>query len=129
MEQEERDATKLEGLFRLDHLSTRMRRNADSLLVLAGAESPRTWTQPAPISDVVRAAIAQIESYDRVEIGRLEPVRVKGAAIADLAHLIAEILENATYFSPPSTNVTVSGKTSYGRLPSRRLRRRCWYDR
>ncbi len=110
MEQEERDSTKLENLFRLDHLSTRMRRNADSLLVLAGAESPRTWTQPAAITDVVRAAIAQIEAYDRVEIGRLESVRIKGAAIADLAHLIAELLENATYFSPPSTNVSVSGK-------------------
>ncbi len=110
MEQEERDSAKLENLFRLDHLSTRMRRNADSLLVLAGAESPRTWTQPAPIADVVRAAIAQIEAYDRVDIGRLEPVRVKGAAIADLSHLIAEMLENATYFSPPSTVVSVTGK-------------------
>jgi anti-sigma regulatory factor (Ser/Thr protein kinase) len=110
LEQDERDSTKLESLFRLDHLSTRMRRNADSLLVLAGAESPRTWTQPAPMSDVVRAAIAQIEAYDRVDIGRLEPVNVKGQSIADIAHVVAEFLENATYFSPPSTNVTVTGK-------------------
>lgn len=110
MEQDERDAGKLDQLFRLDHLTTRMRRNAESLLVLAGAEQARVWAQATEIGDVVRIALSQVESYDRVDFGRLEGGRMKGHVVSDVSHLLAELIENATYFSPPSTRVTVLGK-------------------
>jgi signal transduction histidine kinase len=109
LEQNERSPEALDNLFRLDHLVTRMRRNAESLLVLAGTDAPRTWTEAVDIGDVVRGALSEIEAYDRIEITALEQVEVRGNAAADLAHLLAEVLENATTFSPPSADVSVIG--------------------
>ncbi|MFN0091423.1 MAG: sensor histidine kinase, partial [Acidimicrobiales bacterium] len=110
LEQHEQDPKVLEDLFRLDHLATRMRRNAESLLVLAGAPQTRTWSEPVEIGDMVRSALAEIEAYTRVDLQRLDPVKVRGAAVADVAHLIAELLENGTNFSPPTTKVSVVGR-------------------
>ena len=111
MEQSERDPETLENLFHLDHLSTRMRRNAQSLLVLAGAEQNRLWSPPLPVGDVVRAAVSEIESYARVELGDLGVAGVQGALAPEIAHLLAELLENATHFSPPSSKVMVVGRS------------------
>ncbi|MGD9753226.1 MAG: sensor histidine kinase, partial [Acidimicrobiia bacterium] len=113
LEEHERNPETLDNLFRLDHLVTRMRRNAESLLVLAGTESTRTWSQPVEIGDIVRGALSEIEAYDRVDIGGLEPVDVRGNAAADVSHMLAELLENATTFSPPSAPVTVIGKYAH----------------
>jgi len=110
LESDERDPATLQNLFRLDHLTTRMRRHAESLLVLAGSPPLRTWSRPVPVADVLRAALSEIETYDRVDIKELEPVEVRGASVSDLAHLIAELLENATAFSPPQTRVRVLGR-------------------
>jgi len=110
LESDERDPSTLQNLFRLDHLATRMRRHAESLLVLAGSPPLRTWSRPVPVADVLRAALSEIETYDRVDIKELEPVEVRGASVSDLAHLIAELLENATAFSPPQTRVRVLGR-------------------
>ncbi|MGE0877359.1 MAG: sensor histidine kinase [Acidimicrobiia bacterium] len=119
LEKEERDPEVLENLFKLDHLLTRMRRNASSLLVLAGAEPPRSWGQPVELIDVVRGAVSEIEAYQRVSIEPMPLVRVKAAFTADLAHLVAELLENATLFSPPQTEVRVLGRrTEEGYLVS-----------
>ena len=110
LEKTEEDPATLEGLFRLDHLATRMRRNAESLLVLAGAEKSRRWTESIEVGNVVRSALSEIEEYTQVDLGELEPVLVRGGVVADLAHLLAELLENSTAFSPPSTRVVVSGR-------------------
>ena len=109
LESEEEDPAALANFYRLDHMATRMRRNAESLLVLAGSEPPRTWRTPLGIDDVVRAAIGEIEDYRRVDVLTLEQVRLKGTVVADLSHLLSELLENATQFSPPQTRVRVSG--------------------
>ncbi|HRE03412.1 MAG TPA: ATP-binding protein, partial [Ilumatobacteraceae bacterium] len=114
MESNERDPEALARLFRLDHLTTRMRRNAQSLLVLADAEQQRLWSPPVAIGDVVRAALSEIEHYNRVDLGDLGDhgkVMVQGALAADVAHLLAELLENATSFSSPTTQVMVVGRT------------------
>jgi signal transduction histidine kinase len=111
LESDERDPATLQNLFRLDHLTTRMRRHAESLLVLAGSPPLRTWSRPVPIADVLRAALSEIETYDRVDLKELESVEVRGASVSDLAHLVAELLENATAFSPPQTRVRVLGRT------------------
>jgi signal transduction histidine kinase len=111
LERTERDPNTLQNLFRLDHLTTRQRRNAESLLVLAGSAPLRTWSRPVPVGDVLRAALSEIESYDRVDIGQLEPVAVKGGAVSDVAHLLAELLENSTNFSSPQTRVRVLGRS------------------
>ncbi|MCC6434976.1 MAG: hypothetical protein IT196_08115 [Acidimicrobiales bacterium] len=113
LEENERNPETLDNLFRLDHLVTRMRRNAESLLVLAGTETTRTWSQPVEIGDIVRGALSEIEAYDRVDIGGLEPVDVRGNAAADVSHMMAELLENATTFSPPSAPVSVIGKYAH----------------
>lgn len=110
LEQNERDAEALDHLFRLDHLATRMRRNAESLLVLAGAEPARTWSRPVPMLDVVRAGVSEIEDFGRVELVGLEPAAVAGTAASDVTHLLAELLENAALFSPPTTSVEVHGR-------------------
>ena len=110
LEQGETDPNALANMFRLDHLATRMRRNAESLLVLAGIKPPRVWRVPVMISDVVRAALSEIENYQRVEILGVEPAAVVGSAAADLAHLLAELIENAIAFSPPHQQVEVSGR-------------------
>ncbi|MEX2100386.1 MAG: HAMP domain-containing protein, partial [Acidimicrobiia bacterium] len=110
LERNEHDPGALDSLFKLDHMATRMRRNAESLLVLSGAEQPRQWQQPIPLVDVVRAAAAEIADFPRVELlGVDQQLAVSGRAVADLAHLIAELLENATQFSPPEAAVVVSG--------------------
>jgi signal transduction histidine kinase len=110
LESNETDAETLASLFRLDHLATRMRRNAESLLVLAGIEPPRKWAAPVRLNDVVRAALGEVEDYHRVTVRGVEPATVVGALAADLAHLIAELLENALTFSPPDHHVDVRGR-------------------
>lgn len=109
LERSERDPQVLDKLFRLDHLSTRVRRNAESMLVLAGAEQTRTKSRPVPVAGVVRAALAEIEDYPRVDITELDDATLHGSAAADVTHLLAELLENATAFSPSTTRVVVSG--------------------
>ena len=112
LEQNERNPETLSHLFRLDHLTTRMRRNAESLLVLAGSEPPRVWTESVPITDILRASLSEIESYSRVDLAGIDNTRVKGTTVSDLAHLIAELMENATNFSPPSSRVVVLGRNT-----------------
>ncbi len=87
-----------------------MRRNAESLLVLAGIEPPRQWSAPVKLSDVVRAALGEVEDYQRVVVRHLEPASVTGAVAADVAHVLAELLENALSFSPPEQSVEVKGR-------------------
>ncbi|MEU6573934.1 nitrate- and nitrite sensing domain-containing protein [Streptomyces sp. NPDC046805] len=110
MERRNEDPVELEDLFRLDHLTTRMRRHAESLIILSGAAPGRGWRHPVPLMDVVRAAVAEVEDYDRVLIADIPAVRLPGAAVADLTHLLAELVENATVFSPPHTKVRVSAE-------------------
>lgn len=109
LESKEEDPETLAGYYRLDHLSTRMRRNAESLLVLAGAESPRMWEKALEVGDVVRAALGEVDEYQRIDILALEPVRVSGHVVSDVAHLLSELLDNATHFSPPTKRVRVAG--------------------
>ncbi|HEX4868613.1 MAG TPA: ATP-binding protein [Acidimicrobiales bacterium] len=110
LERNESDPDALEGLFRLDHLATRMRRNAESLLVLAGIEAPRQWSAPVKASDVVRAALGEVEDYQRVIVRHLEPAAITGSVASDVAHVIAELLENALSFSPPEQSVEIKGR-------------------
>ncbi len=110
LEQSEQDSGRLSSLFRLDHLATRMRRNSENLLVLAGHEVTRRWTQPVPLVDVLRAAISEIEQYERVVLNVQPGIVVVGQAVNDAVHLVAEIVENATTFSPEDTQVYVSGQ-------------------
>ena len=109
LESDEQDPETLQGLYQLDHLATRMRRNAESLLVLAGNRSPRQWKRPVAFGDVVRASLAEVEFFDRVEIGDLPDIDMSGAVVTDITHMLAELLDNATQFSDPSTTVAVSG--------------------
>ncbi|WP_327298764.1 MULTISPECIES: nitrate- and nitrite sensing domain-containing protein [unclassified Streptomyces] len=110
MERRTEDTEELADLFRLDHLTTRMRRHAEGLVILSGASPSRQWRKPVQLMDVVRAAVAEVEDYERVEVRRLPRIGVGGPAVADLTHLIAELLENATVFSPPHTAVQVLGE-------------------
>jgi signal transduction histidine kinase len=110
LEQSEQDPGRLSSLFRLDHLATRMRRNSENLLVLAGHEVSRRWSQPVPLVDVLRAAISEIEQYERVVLNVQPGIVVVGQAVNDVVHLIAEMVENATTFSPEDTQVYVSGQ-------------------
>jgi hypothetical protein len=107
LEEHEEDPDSLADLFQLDHLATRIRRNAESLLVLSGEEPPRTWGRPVPLVDVVRAAIAETEDLDRVVFSLEERLAVFGNAVADLTHLLAELVENAVHFSPPEASVVI----------------------
>ncbi|MEU6230101.1 nitrate- and nitrite sensing domain-containing protein [Streptomyces sp. NPDC047042] len=109
LERQELDPDALAELFELDHLATRMRRNAESLLVLAGQNPPRPTAAPADGLEVVQSAVAEVEQYRRVLIAVVEPVRVRGHAVADVAHLLAELLENGLTFSPPTERVEVHG--------------------
>ncbi len=109
-EHSETDPDALANLFRLDHLATRMRRNAESLLVLAGVEPSRQWMSPVPLTDVVRAALGEVEDYQRVAVRGVEPATLLGSVAADLAHLLAELLENALVFSPAERLVDVYGQ-------------------
>jgi anti-sigma regulatory factor (Ser/Thr protein kinase) len=110
MERRTEDTDELADLFRLDHLTTRMRRHAEGLVILSGAAPSRQWRKPVQLMDIVRAAVAEVEDYERIEVRRLPRVAVTGPAVADLTHLVAELLENATVFSPPHTAVQVVGE-------------------
>jgi hypothetical protein len=110
LERDESDPTALANLFELDHLATRMRRNAESLLVLVGETSPRRWATPLPIAEVVRSAIAEVEDYRRVELRRIDNAFVTGALVSELAHMIAELVENGLAFSPPELDVEIYGQ-------------------
>jgi signal transduction histidine kinase len=110
LEESEQDPDALAELFRLDHLTTRVRRNAENLLVLSGEKPPRVWSQPVPLRDVVRAAIAETEDLDRVVFEIDDRPLIDGAAVTDLTHLIAELMENAVRYSPPDAVVTVRAR-------------------
>ena len=110
MERRSDDPNELSDLFRLDHLTTRMRRHAESLIILSGAAPGRAWRMPVSLTNVVRAAVSEVEDYARVEVRQLPDSSVIGAAVADLTHLLAEIIENAAQFSPPHTRVRVTGE-------------------
>jgi HAMP domain-containing protein len=110
LERNEADPETLEHLFRLDHLATRMRRNAEDLIVLSGADPGRHWAQRMTLVDVVRAAAAEVEEYQRVEFLPLADLEVTGHASVDVIHLLAELIENATVFSPPNTKVQIAGQ-------------------
>jgi signal transduction histidine kinase/outer membrane murein-binding lipoprotein Lpp len=110
LEQGEQDSGRLSSLFRLDHLATRMRRNSENLLVLAGHEASRRWSQPVPLVDVLRAAISEIEQYERVVLNVQPGITIVGQAVNDVVHLVAELVENATTFSPEDSQVLVSGQ-------------------
>jgi signal transduction histidine kinase len=101
------DPAALADLFRLDHLTTRMRRNAESLIVLSGSMPSRSWHEPVALVDVVRAAIAEVEDYTRVDVAGESGAAVIGPAANDVVHLLAELVENATSFSPPHTKVEI----------------------
>ncbi|CAL9413146.1 nitrate- and nitrite sensing domain-containing protein [Streptomyces sp. enrichment culture] len=117
LENNEADPDQLENLFRLDHLATRMRRNGENLLVLAGEEPGRRWDQPVPLVDVIRAASSEVEQYERIELSGVPEAEIHGRAVTDLVHLLAELLENATTFSSPQTKVRVTAT----RLPDGRV--------
>ncbi len=108
LERDEEDPDVLEALYDIDHITTRMRRNAESLLVLAGAEQSRSFTQPATSGDVIRAALAEVEHYQRVSVTGDPSQLLTGESVADVAHLLAELLENALAFSPPETTVQLA---------------------
>ncbi|MHC5908668.1 sensor histidine kinase, partial [Streptomyces sp. S6] len=110
MERRTEDTEELADLFRLDHLTTRMRRHAEGLVILSGAAPSRQWRKPIQLMDIVRAAVSEVEDYERIEVRRLPRIAVTGPAVADLTHLVAELLENATVFSPPHTAVQVLGE-------------------
>ncbi|MEV5879219.1 nitrate- and nitrite sensing domain-containing protein [Streptomyces sp. NPDC052101] len=110
MERRTEDTDELADLFRLDHLTTRMRRHAEGLVILSGAAPSRQWRRPVQLMDIVRASVAEVEDYERIEVRRLPRVALTGPAVADLTHLLAELLENATVFSPPHTAVQVIGE-------------------
>ncbi|XVQ86253.1 nitrate- and nitrite sensing domain-containing protein [Microbispora siamensis] len=110
MQRRAEDPESLEDLFRLDHLTTRMRRHAESLIILSGSAPGRSWRKPVPLIDVVRAAISEVEDYTRVSMAPMPNAAIVGATVADVVHLIAELVENATIFSPPQTKVEVRGE-------------------
>src|SRR5829696_3728089 len=110
LERNETDPETLEHLFRLDHLATRMRRNAEDLIVLSGADTGRHWAQQMTVVDVARAAAAEVEEYQRVELLPLADLEVAGHVAVDVIHLLAELIENATAFSPPNTKVQIAGQ-------------------
>ena len=114
LEHNETDPDTLANLFRLDHLATRMRRNAESLLVLAGIDPPRKWAAPVRITDAIRAALGEVEDYQRVTVRTVEATTIVGSAAADLAHLLAELIENALIFSPPDQTVEIRGRSQGG---------------
>ncbi|MFC4114643.1 nitrate- and nitrite sensing domain-containing protein [Nonomuraea zeae] len=109
LEQGEQDEQRLGNLFKLDHLATRMRRNSENLLVLAGQDPPRRWSQPVKLVDVARASLSEVENYERVVLEVPEGVSIAGQAVNDIIHLLAELIENALSFSPRETRVPVSG--------------------
>jgi signal transduction histidine kinase len=111
MERATNEPAALGDLFRLDHLTTRMRRHAESLIILSGATPGRGWRDPVPVIDVLRAAIAEVEDYVRVDVASDSREAVVGGAVNDVIHLVAELVENATTFSPPTTRVEIRADT------------------
>ncbi|MBK3581777.1 nitrate- and nitrite sensing domain-containing protein, partial [Streptomyces sp. MBT65] len=107
MERKEQDPELLSDLYRVDHLATRMRRNAESLTVLSGAAPRRRWKHAVPLADLLRSAVSEIEGYARVVVEPLPPIAVLGPAVGDTIHLMAELIENGVTFSPPHTEVRV----------------------
>ncbi|NRQ36346.1 HAMP domain-containing protein [Nonomuraea sp. NN258] len=114
LEKGEQDGARLADLFKLDHLATRMRRNSENLLVLAGHEATRRRSQPAKLVDVVRAALSEVEGYERVQVRVHRATSVQGSAANDLVHLVAELVENAIQFSPSNSQVTVTSSMIEG---------------
>ncbi|NJC73489.1 histidine kinase [Planosporangium thailandense] len=110
MERRTTEPEELENLFRIDHLATRMRRHAEDLVILAGNTPGRGWRQPVPMIDVIRGAISEIEDYSRVKLSVLGEEALIGPAVGDLVHLLAELIENGTHYSPPTTPVIVTGQ-------------------
>ncbi|MCP2332576.1 sensor histidine kinase [Actinoalloteichus caeruleus] len=113
LERDEQDPDQLANLFELDHLATRMRRNSENLLVLAGTDTTRRMAKPVPVGDILGAAVSEVEQYARVTVSSTPELLVQGRAVNDLVHLIAELLDNATALSDPSTKVTV--RTAHSR--------------
>lgn len=109
MERRTEDPEELADLFRIDHLTTRMRRHAESLIILSGLSPARGWRNPVPFVDVLRAAVAEVEDYTRVSVMCAGDAALEGPAVGDVIHMIAELIENATIFSPPNTPVVVQG--------------------
>jgi len=111
MERRATDPDVLEDLFKMDHLTTRMRRHAEGLIILSGAPPGRSWSAPVKLIDVMRGAVAEVEDYARVVVTTQSRAALAGSAVTDLIHLLAELIENATSLSPPFTQVKVSGET------------------
>ncbi|MFE3696576.1 nitrate- and nitrite sensing domain-containing protein [Nocardia tengchongensis] len=109
-EREELDPNALSNLFELDHLATRMRRNAESLLVLVGESSPRRWSKPIPLTDVIRAGLSEVDDYRRVVLRRVDDTAIAGAHVSEVAHMLAELIENGLSFSPPDLEVEFYGR-------------------
>jgi signal transduction histidine kinase len=109
VEREQEDPEQLEALFQLDHLATRARRNAENLIILGGEQPGRQWRNPQPLLEIVRSAISETEHYRRVHTSRLPDLLIAGSAVADVIHLLAELVDNATAFSPPDSRVEVRG--------------------
>jgi signal transduction histidine kinase len=108
LEQHEDDPDRLGSLFSMDHLVTRMRRNSENLLLLAGHDNPRKWSEAIALADVARAATSEIEQYNRVTLNMTPDISLAGQAVSDVVHLLAELIENATIFSPKDTQVQVA---------------------
>ncbi len=108
VEREEEDPDLLESLFQLDHLATRGRRHAENLIILGGAQPGRRWRHPVPLVDILRGAISETDEYARVELTSVPDLSLVGAVVADVIHLLAELVENATAYSPPHTEVTIA---------------------
>ncbi|MFC4123430.1 sensor histidine kinase [Nocardia rhizosphaerae] len=113
-ERTELDPKALSNLFELDHLATRMRRNAESLLVLVGEASPRRWAEPIALTDVIRAGLSEVDDYRRVALRRVDDVAITGAVVSELAHVLAELIENGLAFSPPDLEVEIYGRKVAG---------------
>jgi hypothetical protein len=110
MERKATDPEVLDDLFKLDHLTTRMRRHAEGLIILSGAPPGRGWSSPVRLVDVMRGAVAEVEDYARVQVATQAKAALSGSAVTDVIHLLAELIENATSLSPPYTQVRVTGE-------------------
>jgi signal transduction histidine kinase len=108
-ERKQEDPDQLDLLFKLDHLSTRARRNAENLIILGGERPGRQWRNPVALAELIRGATAETEDYARVTVGKMPEVAVSGPVVADLIHLLAELIDNATTFSPPNSRVEIWG--------------------
>jgi hypothetical protein len=111
MERRATDPDVLEDLFKMDHLTTRMRRHAEGLIILSGAAPGRSWSAPVKLIDVMRGAVAEVEDYARVTVSTQSRAALAGSAVTDVIHLLAELIENSTTLSPPFTQVRVGGET------------------